>query len=47
MRDVSCLSNSASLFSCDYIPNSDDCDHDDDIGVQCYGKSFLLVTIYL
>ena len=46
MRDVDCSSNSPSLFSCDYTPNSNGCDHDEDLGVQCYGKSCLLATIY-
>ena len=46
MRDVSCSSNSPSLFSCSYIANSYSCDHDEDVGVQCYGKSCLLAAIY-
>ena len=39
MRDVSCSTNSPSLFSCDYTPNSDGCHHGEDVGVQCYGMS--------
>ena len=46
MRDVHCSSDSPSLFSCSYISNSYGCDHNEDIGVQCYGKSCLLATIY-
>ena len=47
MRDVSCSSNSLSLFSCSYNSNSYGCSHSDDVGIRCYGMSYLSVYKYL